>query len=181
MKISGRSQASPIVLALGSNQGDCIHTLDRACLELNRQGIRPMQYSRIYLTRPLPGGPAGPDYMNSAITVQTHLRPLELLDRCKAIEKTLGRTRSERWAPRRIDIDLIFYRKVRLDHPRLRLPHPAWSQRDFVIAALLDLNVIPPGLTAASSRATLIQLRNDAPRCIRNARKWRSPLRNERY
>lgn len=173
----GRSQATSIVLALGSNQGDCLRTFDRACRELNGQGIRPQRCSKIYLTRPLPGGLGGPDFINAAITVQTNLRPLELLDRCMEVEKKLGRTRSEPWAARRIDIDLIFYRNVRLVHPRLQLPHPGWSHRDFVIAPLLDLCVIPPGLTAASSRATLIQLRNDAPRCIRNTRTWRIPPR----
>lgn len=132
----------PIVIALGCNQGPRRAMLERACRLMCRQGIEPVRRSRLYWTRPLEGS-GGPIYLNAAVAVKTSHRPLALLGRCQAIEREMGRVRRERGAPRTIDLDLIFYGAVRLDHPALTLPHPAWEERDFVVACLGDLGFEP--------------------------------------
>ena len=47
------------------------------------------------------------------------------------------RNREERWGPRTLDLDLLFWEELRLDHPRLTLPHPRLHLRTFVLEPLL--------------------------------------------
>ena len=57
-----------------------------------------------------------------------------------AIEKTLGRERGfDGYADRLIDIDLLLYGDVILDHPRLKIPHPTMEQRRFVLEPLAEI------------------------------------------
>jgi 7,8-dihydro-6-hydroxymethylpterin-pyrophosphokinase len=91
---------------------------------------------------------------------------LALLDRCREVERTMGRRRGERGAPRVIDLDLIFYGSVRMSHPRLRLPHPAWRERDFVLAPLLDLGIPPPSRIALPGFRRLLAELPAEKRCI---------------
>ena len=77
-----------------------------------------------------------PDFANMAIAVETSLKPLELLEAVLAIELDMGRVRQERWGPRLIDIDLIAYEQMRMETPRLTLPHPHAHERDFVLQPL---------------------------------------------
>ena len=65
---------------------------------------------------------------------------LRLLDQLQAIEMEFGRDRSreERWGPRPLDLDFLFWGEMRLEHPRLLLPHPRLHLRTFVLAPLLE-------------------------------------------
>ena len=93
------------------------------------------------------GGPSGQQpYANAVVlaskthglaTVDSALR---LLDQLQAIEMEFGRDRSreERWGPRTLDLDLLFWGELRLEHPRLLLPHPRLHLRTFVLAPLLE-------------------------------------------
>lgn len=132
----------PIVLALGGNLGPPRETLERACTLLARAGIRICRRSRLYWTRPW-GVTDQPPFLNAAVSVQTALRPLELLARCQGVENELGRRRERHWGPRRIDLDLLLYGSLSLRHPSLTLPHPQIARRDFVLAPLADLGVPP--------------------------------------
>ena len=64
---------------------------------------------------------------------------LALLDRLQALEAQYGRDRDreERWGPRSLDLDLLFWGDWRLDHSRLVLPHPRLHLRSFVMEPLL--------------------------------------------
>ena len=56
-----------------------------------------------------------------------------------AVETALGRERSERNAPRTLDLDLIAYgREVRAG-PGLTLPHPRAHERRFVMGPLAEI------------------------------------------
>ena len=65
---------------------------------------------------------------------------LQLLDLLQGLEQQFGRDRSreQRWGPRSLDLDLLFWGELRLDHPRLVLPHPRLHLRTFVLAPLLE-------------------------------------------
>ena len=65
---------------------------------------------------------------------------LELLDALQGLEQQFGRNRSQeqRWGPRSLDLDLLFWGELRLDHPDLMLPHPRMHLRSFVLAPLLE-------------------------------------------
>ena len=65
---------------------------------------------------------------------------LELLQRLHVLERRFGRERSQeqRWGPRSLDLDLLFWGELRLDHPDLMLPHPQMHLRSFVLEPLLQ-------------------------------------------
>ncbi len=66
---------------------------------------------------------------------------MDLLRRIKAAEVVLGRVETERWGPRVIDIDILYYGDVALKAPRLTLPHAELMNRAFVL--------VPSGRAAA--------------------------------
>jgi 2-amino-4-hydroxy-6-hydroxymethyldihydropteridine diphosphokinase len=69
----------------------------------------------------------------------TDLSPFELLRRVQKIEKAVGRTPTYRWGPRVLDIDILLYDSVKLNLPRLTIPHPQMSQRPFVMEPLAEI------------------------------------------
>ena len=128
-----------VALALGSNVGDKAGALRRALAALAAEpGIAVAAVSRFYRTPPW--GKTDQDwFVNAAALVRTDLGPNALLDRLKAIETTLGRTPSERWGPRVIDIDIIAYDDLALTSDRLTLPHPEALKRAFVLVPLAEI------------------------------------------
>jgi 2-amino-4-hydroxy-6-hydroxymethyldihydropteridine diphosphokinase len=79
------------------------------------------------------------DFYNALISVQTDLTALELLAYVLRVEKRFGRKRSFANAPRTLDIDMIFYDRVKIDTPRLTIPHPHWQERDSVVIPLGEM------------------------------------------
>ena len=66
--------------------------------------------SRVFRT-PAVGAADSPDFLNAAVLCRTELEPLELRERVlREVERELGRRRSsDRFSPRTIDPDLIFF------------------------------------------------------------------------
>lgn len=95
-------------------------------------------HSSLYTTEPW-GVEEQPSFCNAVAGVQTELSPLELLDKLQEIERVSGRVRYKKWGPRILDLDIIYYEQIAMDHPRLVLPHPYFSQREFVLAPLTEL------------------------------------------
>ena len=94
-----------------------------------------------------PVGPAEqPRYLNAVLLVEgITAKPIEplalqLLDRLHQLERQFGRDRSreQRWGPRSLDLDLLFWGELRMEHPRLVLPHPRLHLRPFVLEPLLQ-------------------------------------------
>lgn len=135
--------ATEAVLSLGSNQGDRLALLARACDALAAcHGIRLTQRSPVYETDPVGVTPdlACHLYLNQAVIVETTLPPQVFSAAIHRIEQQLGRTRTGvRNLPRLIDIDIITYGDLRLDTPALTLPHPRARDRRFVLQPLADL------------------------------------------
>lgn len=82
-----------------------------------------------------------PEYVNAVAGLLTQLAPVELLDELLAAERRQGRDRSRsvRWGPRRIDLDLLAYGDVVLNTDRLVLPHPGIASRNFVLFPLREI------------------------------------------
>ena len=91
-----------------------------------------------------------PPFTNAVASLETSLEPVALLDALLEIESRHGRVRTVRWGPRTLDLDLIAYDVVRLDTPRLVLPHPRACEREFVLRPLAD---IAPGLELGAQSA----------------------------
>lgn len=136
----GRAVAVDAVLALGSNLGDRLATLQSAVDALRAVvGIEVTAVSPVVETDPV-GGPEQPDYLNAVVLVRTTLEPEVLLTRCQRIEAEHGRVRETRWGPRTLDIDLIAVGDRRHSSDRLELPHPRAAERAFVLVPWSDLD-----------------------------------------
>lgn len=144
-------------LGLGSNMGDPKANLARAIALLDTTpGIRVRDVSPAYRTPPWGPVPQD-DYRNICLVIETTLAPVDLLRRCLAVEKLMGRVRDLRWGPRLIDIDVLLYEDTTLDHPELIIPHPRMAERAFVLVPLADIwpdAVIGAGLTVVGALAS---------------------------
>jgi 2-amino-4-hydroxy-6-hydroxymethyldihydropteridine diphosphokinase len=128
------------VLAVGSNLGDRLGTLQECVTAIGRlPDTDVLAISPVYQTDPV-GGPAQPDYLNAVLVIQTGLGARELLDAAHRIEADLGRVRAERFGPRTLDIDIISYDGQVSDDPVLTLPHPRAHERAFVLAPWHDVD-----------------------------------------
>ena len=89
------------------------------------------------------GGPIDqPSYLNAVVLVVAPTAAnsaLALLQALHQLEQEYGRARhkEQRWGPRTLDLDFLFWDELRFDHPRLVLPHPRLHLRSFVLAPLL--------------------------------------------
>lgn len=126
-----------VFLGLGSNVGDRESSLRRAVEELALH-LDIDRVSSIYLTQPW-GRKNQRDFYNIVCRGKTALEPLELLDRIILIEKKMGRVRGEKWAPRIIDIDILFFGGRIIEGSGLTAPHPLLHQRRFALTPLSEI------------------------------------------
>ena len=129
-------------VGLGSNLGDRHGQLRRAVAALSDvPGVRVVAVSRAVETEALvlPGSPPQPAYLNAVVQVETTLAAPDLLARLHAIEAAAGRVRTERWAARTLDLDLLVYGDAQIEEPGLTVPHPRMTGRRFVLEPLADL------------------------------------------
>ncbi len=146
-------------LGLGSNIGDREGELRAALRALLENGIEIDAVSSTYETEPIGGIVNQPDFLNAAVRICTELEPEELLDLCKEIEASRGRSfESPKHSPRPLDLDLLLLGSLELHTERLQLPHPEVSSRRFVLAPLLELDPglkLPDGTSLAAALAAL--------------------------
>ncbi len=130
--------ATKVAIALGSNLGDSLQTLEAAVIEIEQTPeISLIQKSSWYRTKPI--GPPQPDYINGCITCETTLEPEVLLEKLHQIENQFGRERKEHWGARTLDLDLILYGDRRINTPTLTVPHPRMQERAFVLVPLAEI------------------------------------------
>ena len=126
-------------ISIGSNLGEPSNQVEKAIELLAGIPETALQgRSKLYRTEPW-GRRDQPDFMNAVAGLETQLTPLELLDELQGIEELGRRVRNEKWGPRTLDLDVICYDQLDLDHPRLKLPHPLFSQRLFVLEPMKEL------------------------------------------
>lgn len=132
-----------IGLGLGSNIGDARANISEALRLLRESGaVEIAKVSSIYRTAPWGYKDQAP-FANAAALARTELDPEHLLAAVKTIEAEMGRTKTVRWGPRLIDIDILFYGTRSLVSDDLILPHKELFNRAFVLVPLAE---IAPGL-----------------------------------
>ena len=64
---------------------------------------------------------------------------LQLLDALQRLEQQFGRDRSreQRWGPRSLDLDLLFWGELRLDHSRLAVAPSTLASQAFRAGAVV--------------------------------------------
>ncbi len=142
-------------LALGSNSGDRLGFLERAC-DCLAALFGELWLSQVYETEPVGCPPGSPAFLNACVEILTDMPPTELLRRCREIEEKLGRARHGIYGePRTCDIDLIYSGEMVLTTPELTLPHPRAHERRFVLQPLCDID---PEVVLPGQRATVREL-----------------------
>ncbi len=137
-------------IGLGSNI-EPRHERILAAIEALRHlpGIQVQAVSSLHETDPVGPVPQG-RYVNAAAVLRTALSPHALLEALLAVERSLGRDRSDglRWGPRTIDLDLLIVGSVQLHEPKLTIPHPHLAERAFVLEPLAEIvpNQLVPGI-----------------------------------
>ncbi len=144
-------------LGLGSNLRQPRDQLDQAVQSLRALPLSAvLKVSRYYRTPPAGGPPGQDDYCNASALLETALAPLELLAHLQSIEDAQGRDRDgAHWGPRTLDLDLLCYGELVLQHPKLRLPHPGLAERDFALLPLVEIapDLVIPGLGTTRAAA----------------------------
>ena len=128
-----------VTVGVGGNIGEVPARFDRM-VDYLRRGKRVRLHALSPLLKNPPFGyTEQPDFYNAVMALSTHLDPMTLLRYLLWTERRFGRKRSFRDAPRTLDLDIIFYDERRVRTRRLRLPHPAWRQRESVTIPLMLL------------------------------------------
>lgn len=147
-----------ITLGLGSNQGDRFAALKRA-IDLLQPHLQNITQSYVYESPALllPDSPTewNVDFLNMAISGDTHLEPEAFFIEIKRIEKAMGRGHDyPKWSPRIIDIDILLYGDRPYHSDTLTIPHPLINEREFVLLPMNDLSysVTPPLRHSATTR-----------------------------
>ncbi|WP_242122986.1 2-amino-4-hydroxy-6-hydroxymethyldihydropteridine diphosphokinase [Sphingobium sp. Sx8-8] len=128
-------------LALGSNRPLSARLppkrlLEAAIGQIARWG-KVLAVSPVIPTPPL--GPSQRVFVNGAMLLESDLPPDAMLARLQAIECNLGRRRFRRWGARSVDVDIILWSGGRWNSRSLQIPHPAFRERDFVLAPLCTI------------------------------------------
>ncbi len=127
-----------LFLALGSNLGDRHSTILEAYKRIEKSIGTILKKSDFYENEAV-GFISENLFLNTCISVQTNLEPLDILKRIKLIEKELGKnvdSTIDGYVSRSIDIDIILYEDLVFEDKTLSIPHKSFRERHFVLFPL---------------------------------------------
>ena len=131
-----------VYISLGSNSGNSdaivLSALTMIAREFNLSAV-----SNLYRTSPQIIQDQA-DFLNCAacFSVSSDKTATQILQGLQNIEAIHGRNRSQerKSGPRTLDIDIVFFGNQIIDLPALRIPHPAYRLRRFVLIPLMDID-----------------------------------------
>ena len=131
-------------LALGSNLGNRTVNLNKA-ITLLKEFCEIEKTSQIYQSPCINDDGLIEEkekiFLNAVVKVNTSLDPDHLLEKCKIIERTLGRKpKTKNFEAREIDIDIITYNNENINKENLIIPHKEMLNRLFVLKPILDID-----------------------------------------
>jgi 2-amino-4-hydroxy-6-hydroxymethyldihydropteridine diphosphokinase len=147
-------------VALGSNLGDARLQVVHAMAALAQlPATRVLRSSQLYRTPPW-GIVDQPPFINAAVELDSGLDAMTLLDALLALERQAGRTRTVRYGPRTLDLDLLHVDGVQMQGERLTLPHPRMMERAFVLLPMSDMapDFRPTGRQTVAERLAELDL-----------------------
>ena len=130
-----------IFLSLGSNIEPKRQYIESAIQLLGAEFPKEFQTSGIYKTHAY-GNKDQSYFLNACVSFYSNDTPFKMLEKIRVLEQQLGRKRVyEKWAPRKIDIDILLFGKQTIQHPDLIIPHYELFERDFFLVPLSDLDI----------------------------------------
>jgi dihydroneopterin aldolase/2-amino-4-hydroxy-6-hydroxymethyldihydropteridine diphosphokinase/dihydropteroate synthase len=137
--LSREKSCHDVYIAFGSNEGDPLANIRHAMAELEAHAVKVVATSSLYLSEPMFYVDQN-KFHNGVFKCQTTLEPLVLLDALKDIETNkLARKKVMDNGPRTIDLDILLYDDLVMNHPRLNIPHIGMLSRSFVLQPLVEL------------------------------------------
>jgi 2-amino-4-hydroxy-6-hydroxymethyldihydropteridine diphosphokinase len=82
-----------------------------------------------------------PSFINQVVCIKTTFSAQETLHNLLDLEIEMGRIRSQKWGPRIIDLDLLYFNDEISTNESCIIPHPAIAERKFTLVPLVE--VIP--------------------------------------
>jgi len=129
-----------VFIGVGSNLDNPLEQCRAVVAQIeSHPALTLIHQSQYYKSEPF-GNPDQDWFVNLVIQIETDLMPEELLELLLELEKAGGRKRREKWGPRTIDLDILFYGTVVMDKEGLTLPHPGIAQRRFVLEPLNEID-----------------------------------------
>lgn len=125
-------------LLLGGNTGNRLQNLETARKRLGTDCGRVLKLSSVYETAAW-GREDQPAFLNQVVCLETGLTAKTLLYTVLGIEAEMGRIREEKYAPRTIDIDILFFNNEIINMPGLTVPHPQIQHRRFVLEPMAEI------------------------------------------
>jgi len=148
-----------VYLGLGSNVGDRIEYLAAAIRGLSDFEMTVIDdVSNVYETEPV-GNVPQQEFLNLCVSIKTDLEYQNFHKKIKELEQAIGRSKSERWGPREIDIDLLFFDSIIFDTEFLTIPHREIINRKFVLQPLSE---IAPLFVHPVYKKSIAELNNSA-------------------
>ena len=135
---TSEKQVKYIYLGIGSNLGNRKKNINTAKLRLTENNILILKSSNFYESLSWPNY-KNPKFLNIVLKIDTSMSVSRLLKVCKNIEKSLGRKKNAKNAPRECDIDILDYKQRRIKG-NIILPHPRMHNRNFVLFPLFEID-----------------------------------------
>jgi len=107
------------------------------------------KWSSLYRTSPFGVVGKQPDYINCLLLANGDLLPPSSIEKARFLlkefqnlEKEFGRNKlceEQRWLPRPLDIDILWWDDLLINEKDFKLPHPRFKNRNFVISPLAEV------------------------------------------
>jgi len=126
-----------VIIGIGSNKGDREKNIIRGIKELGKF-VKIKKISFFYENPPI--NAKGGNFLNGVIEISTKIGPSTLLKKLKEIEKKIGREfPHKKGDEREIDFDIIFYGNKIIREKDIKIPHPEYKKREFVLKPLTEI------------------------------------------
>ncbi len=125
-------------IGLGSNLGDRKRNIEGA-IKILEQTMTLLKVSSFYESEPMYLKDQ-PWFLNCVAKFESDLDPMQVLKTLQDTEREMGRTRSIRYGPRIIDLDILFSGNTILQSDTLKIPHPKIQERRFVLEPMAEID-----------------------------------------
>lgn len=146
-------------LLIGGNTGNRGAFLQKATDLLESEVGHIIKKSSIYETAAW-GKTDQPAFLNQALLLHTSFSAPQLMTLILETEEKMGRIRTEKYASRIIDIDILLFNKEIIESTHVHVPHPQLPNRRF---ALLPLKEIASRYKHPVLLKTITQLLKECP------------------
>ena len=126
-------------IGLGSNLDDRLGYINKALELLNaNEECEVVKVSSMYESKPY-GYTEQNNFLNCVAEISTTMNLNDLLKATKEIERQIGRKEREKWGPREVDLDILFFNDMIYSDDKLTVPHRDVINRDFVLVPLCEI------------------------------------------